>query len=366
MSAEGMSGEWSSGVVGVALGWLGVDTMQHPEVFIAAIGAVALLLISSRWRPPVTLPWPGLLEAEAAAVRRPEIGPLLALGLRGVALASLAGVLAGPMSTRELPPEPGQGLDLVLVLDTSASMGALDVEVESYRRTRLQLARSVVSRFASHRVAVGDRVGLVVFAEQAFTQCPLTSDGGLLDSALGRVGVGVAGQTTALGDALALAVKRASVADSSAQATLESGARVVVLLTDGRSNAGGIPPSVAAELARAAGVRVHTVGIGTGGGEIPMAAPTPTQRGGMRFERHDPDLPALRAIADATGGRFFTARSSVDLAAVYDEIDSLERRQRALPPRMHQGARPESLLALAGGCLLCEIVLARLLRRRLP
>jgi Ca-activated chloride channel family protein len=289
-----------------------------------------------------------------------------ALTLRGLALAALALVLAGPVGEHRAPPEPGSGLDLVLAVDASGSMRALDAQVEGEQRTRLELAREVVARFARERAAEGDRVALVVFGDSAFTQCPLTSDGALLAAALGRVEAGMAGEATALGDALALAVRRAG-GDPLAPAAPGPGAgRVVVLLTDGRHNAGSLSVEAATAIAAAAGVRVHAVAIGSAGAEVAMA-PGPGELGlRTRRERHDVDEPGLRALAAATAGRFFLARRSADLAAVYAEIDRLERVARSLPPRVRRTGRPEPLLAVAGGLLFAEIALARVLRRRIP
>ncbi len=256
-------------------------------------------------------------------------------------------------------------LDLVLVIDTSGSMRALDAEVERRVSTRLDLAKRVVARFATARVAEGDRVGLVAFGENAYTQCPLTSDGNLLAAALARVEVGAAGEATALGDALALAVKRVSPSSGTRAAEPSKGG-VIVLLTDGRSNAGAIPVDVAIDLAAHAGVRVHTVGIGSGGEEVPMASGPGGTGHGLRFERHDPDPKTLRRISSATGARFFAATRSRDLAAVYAEIDALERIERPLPARPRQVQRAEPVLAMAGALLMVEIALARIARRRLP
>jgi Ca-activated chloride channel family protein len=226
-------------------------------------------------------------------------------------------------------------------------------------QTRLALAKQVVSRFAGHRVAEGDRVGLVVFGSTAFTQCPLTSDGALLSSALERVDVGIAGEATALGDALALAVKRAPKSDTAA-------GRVVVLLTDGRSNAGSIPIEVASALAAGDNLRVHTVGIGTGGEEVAVAMRSARGEQRLRFERHDTDPETLRQIARVTGGRYFSATRSSDLRAVYREIDDFERVERPLPPRIQQTLHAEPLLATAGALVVMEILLASILRRRVP
>jgi Ca-activated chloride channel homolog len=216
----------------------------------------------------------------------------------------------------------------------------------------------VVARFASQRAADGDRVALVVFGDSAFTLCPLSSDGALLERALERVHPGIAGEATALGQALALAVKRAQGAGGS-----PGGAgRVVVLLTDGRHNAGAPSVEVATELAAAAGVRVHTVGIGSSGDPVAIEGPG----GAIHFERHDVDASSLARVASATGGRFFAARSSGDLEAVYGEIDALERAPRPRPARVRVSQRPEPLLAAAGGLVALELLLARVLRRRLP
>jgi Ca-activated chloride channel family protein len=344
---------------GSVLPWLGVDSFEAvgwlPWL---AIAIVAALFVAMRTRPDA-IAWPGLEEVRSAGARSVEPLQLLAFALRAAALACLAGVLADPVALHRGPPEPGSGLDLMLVLDTSGSMRALDAEVELEARTRLDLAKRVVSRFAAERVAEGDRVGLIVFGKSAFTQCPLTSDGRLLAAALERVEVGMAGEATALGDALALAMKRAQAASSGS-------GRLVVLLTDGRNNSGGVPPDVASELAAEAGVRVHTVGIGTGGAEVAMAVKQGAAAQGLKFERHDPDLETLEQIAAATGGRFFRANRSPELAAVYEEIDAMERAPRPLPPRIRQRGRAEPLLAFAGGLLCCEIALARVLRRRIP
>jgi Ca-activated chloride channel family protein len=339
----------------------GVDAFERPLWL--AIGIT--LAIGATWmaarRPPRALPWPAWTEAGGAGARRFDFFRALGSVARAGALALLSIALAGPVREHRAPPEPGRGLDLVLALDTSDSMQALDAESGGVWHTRLHLAREVVARFAQRRVAEGDRVGLVVFGEEAFTQAPLSSDGALLGAALARVAPGMAGGATAVGDALALAVKRVGAADLDVAQTAPVAGRLVVLLTDGRSNAGSVPPDVAASLARARGVRVHTVGIGTRG-EVAM------QRGAgpLRFERHDLDTDTLEGIAQATGGRFFAARSSSDLEAVYESIDALERVARRPPPRVHTSAHPEPFLAGAALLVALEVLGARGVARRIP
>ena len=338
-----------------------IDAFERPALLVVGLAIAALVTWLAARRAPPALAWPAFEEARAAGARRFEGSRWLALAARGGALALLAVALAGPVREHRAPPPPGEGLDLVLVLDTSDSMQALDAEVDGAWRTRLELAREVVARFAERRVAAGDRVALVVFGEHAFTQCPLASDGHLLAAALDRVVPGMAGSATALGDALALAVKRVG-AGSTASGPVAG--RLVVLLTDGRSNAGAVPPDVATSLARARGVRVHTVGIG-GSGEVAMQRPAGGGRG-LHFERHDLDADTLGAIAAATGGRFFAARSSADLGAVYDAIDALERVPRRAPPRRHRTEHPEPFLAGAALLLAVEVAAARGVARRIP
>jgi Ca-activated chloride channel family protein len=337
--------------------------LERPGLAVAllAVGALAFLA-SLRARPPA-LAWPGLDEIRAAGGRPRDPIRALARVLRAAALAALALAAAGPLAggPRALPPT--RGLDLVLVLDTSTSMRALDARLGGEWRTRLELAREVVQRFALHRVADGDRVGLVVFGETVFTQCPLTRDGRLLAAALERVEAGMAGEATALGDALALAVKRAAPGPPGPAAP--GAGRLVVLLTDGRSNAGAIPPDVAAGLAAARGVRVHTVGIGSRG-EVAIAGAAGEPGRGLRFERHDLDVATLETIARATGGRRFEAREPGDLEAVYREIDALERVPREPAAALEAAPRPAPFVAFASVCILGEIAAARTLRRRLP
>ena len=337
----------------------GADALERPGWLPWLALASLVALIAALRRRPASIAWSAMPEALVAGARRFDLAPVLARALRMGALLALAVVLAGPVGVHRAPPEPGRGLDLVLVVDASGSMRALDAELAGERRTRLALAREVVARFAQQRAAEGDRVALVVFGETAFTLCPLTSDGALLSATLTRIEAGVAGEATALGEALALAVKRAGASETAA-------GRVAVLLTDGRHNAGAVSVEAATALAADDRVRVHTVAIGSAGEDVLMERGAGAAARGLRFERHDVDAAALAAIAAGTGGRFFAARRSSDLAPVYAEIDRLERPARIFPPRTRKRDRPEPWLAFAGGCLLAELAFSRVFSRRLP
>jgi Ca-activated chloride channel family protein len=345
-------------------------TVEHPLRLALALTLALFWLAVAVRRPPAAIAWPAWPEALVAGARRRDLVRVFAIATRVLALALIGVAVAGPVSLHRAPPLPGEGLDLVLVLDTSDSMRALDAEVDGQWHTRFELARQVVARFAERRIAEGDRVGLVVFGETAFTQCPLTSDGRLLAAALARVTPGMAGGATALGDALVLAVKRVSSGDApngAAQAAAPAplAGRLVVLLTDGRSNAGAVPPDVATGVAVGRGVRVHTVGIGSTG-RVAMESADGAVGRGLHFERHDLDSDTLRAVAGSTGGRYFAARSSADLTAVYAEIDSLERVARSAPPRLHRTPHPEPFLGAAALLVALEIATARGLTRRIP
>jgi len=333
----------------------------------AVLGALAVAI---GWRrPEAALGWPALSEARVAGARTLDPARIGQSLLRWLAVLCLGLAIAGPLRPGAITADTRSGLDLLLVVDASGSMRALDAEVDGERRRRFDLAREAVSRFAVHRASEGDRVGLVVFGDSAFTLCPLTRDVGLLAAALDRLDAGIAGEATALGDALALAIKRvrrSKAGTTGTPATTANGPRagqVVVLLTDGRTNAGSIPVDVAGALARTTGIRVHTVGIGSSG-EVPMAGRTGGRS--LQLERHDLDEDTLKLLAQASGGQYFAARTSADLAKVYDEIDGLERVERKAPPRASSEPVPEPFLAAAGLLLLLEIGGSRIFFRRLP
>jgi len=339
--------------------------LERPGALVATAALTAIGLWIAARRRPAAVSWAATAEAGAAGARRRDLRRALGLAGRASALLLLGVAWAGPIVEHRAPPPPGEGLDLMLVLDTSDSMRALDARAAGGWRTRLDLAREVVARFARERAAAGDRVGLVVFGETALTLCPLTSDGRLLAAALARVEAGMAGGATALGDALALAVKRVSPPRETGTSVGPVAGRVVVLLTDGRSNSGAVPPDIASALAAARGVRVHTVGIGSIG-EVAMDEPQGAAARGLRFERHDLDAATLRGIAAATGGRYFEAHGSDDLGAVYTAIDTLERVPRRPPPRVRREPRPEPWLAAAGLLVALELLFARGVARALP
>ncbi|HZD03633.1 MAG TPA: VWA domain-containing protein, partial [Longimicrobiales bacterium] len=230
-------------------------------------------------------------------------------GLRTLALALLIVALARPQTGVTSESMSTEGIDIVLALDVSSSMLAEDLEPN-----RLEAAKAVATDFVAGRRS--DRIGLVAFAGQAFTQAPLTFDHGVVTSLIGELRSGMIEDGTAVGMGLATAVKRLQASDAAS--------RVVILLTDGRNNRGEIGPVTAAQTAEALGVKVYTIGAGTRGtARVPVDDPL---RG--RFYatvRVDVDEPTLKEVAQVTGGRYFRATDRESLVRIYGEIDQLER-----------------------------------------
>jgi Ca-activated chloride channel family protein len=282
---------------------------------------VLLLLLLLPWilrRPPrldaSTIRFP--LAAVAAAVgpgRRARWQALLPL-VRAAAFVLLVVALARPQIGQGATRFRTEGIDIVLAVDVSGSMLAEDFTVDGRRANRLDAVKSVVGKFLQRRPS--DRVGLVLFAARPYTQCPMTLDHGWLQQTLQRAEVGMIEDGTAVGSALATAVSRLEAS--------EARSKIVILLTDGQSNAGKVTPLTAAEAAKTLGYRVYTIGAGTRG-----LAPYPvTDMFGNRVYRPVPvdiDEETLRRIAETTGGRYFRATDTPSLEQIYAEIDELER-----------------------------------------
>lgn len=273
----------------------------------------------------------------------------LPFALRLIAVALVIIVIARPQSVNSWEETESQGIDIVLALDVSGSMLAQDLQPN-----RLEAAKKVAAEFITDRP--NDNIGLVIFAGESFTQCPLTTDHTVLLNLLNNVDFGLIEDGTAIGLGLANAVNR--LKDS------ESQSRVVILLTDGTNNRGQIAPLTAADLARSYGIRVYTIGVGTKG-----MAPTPVQTPfGMRIQNMpvDIDEKTLTEIASLTGGQYFRAEDIEGLRRVYDEIDEMEKYLISVQnvTRRQELFLPFALLAL--GLVLLELLLRRTWLRNIP
>jgi Ca-activated chloride channel family protein len=330
--------------------------VEAPRLLLAGLLLVTGLALAAVVRGPRRLRVPSAGKDAASARGRPDFAFLVSVALRTVALALLVITAARPVGLVPENPAGGSGVDLVIALDASGSMLALDGQLEGRQVTRLELAKRAVADFV--RARGGDRIGLVAFGEHAFTQCPLTVDHRLVQEALARVEAGLVGDAAALGEAIGLGTRRLSIAGGP-----DDGRRILVLVTDGRHNSGKLAPRTAAELATRAGVRIHAVGVGTSG-LVPFAQPGAGAP--MRFERVDLDRDTLQSVAASSGGRFFHARRPEDLAGVAAAIDRLEARPRASEPRYRHASLAPLSLSLALALLFGEAALAHGLVRRLP
>jgi Ca-activated chloride channel family protein len=227
----------------------------------------------------------------------------------GLALVLMLVAAAGPRQSHSTEEIEGEGIDIVLSLDISGSMRSLDFEPLD----RLEAAKQVIRDFIAGRP--GDRIGLVVFAARAFTQCPLTLDHPVLTSFLSEIQVGLVDDGTAIGLGLATAVARLRNSTSPS--------RTVILLTDGVNNVHTLEPETAAKLAKSMGVRVYTVAIGREG-MVPYPVNDPIFGRQTRQVETQIDLELLREIAAATGGEMFQATDPETLARIFRTIDALE------------------------------------------
>ncbi len=236
--------------------------------------------------------------------------------LRALAVSCFIFALARPQAGRTVSEVSHSGVDIFLAIDTSGSMRALDLKLEGRPAQRLDVVKKVAAEFVAKRP--GDRLGLIVFGENAFVQCPLTLDHELLQDLLRDVKQGMAGDATAVGDAIGIGVRHMK--------DLPAKSRILVLLTDGASNAGSLDPERAAEVAKTYGVKVYTVGVGTEG-EAPFLVDGPFGQQ-VVYQKSDLDEPTLKAVAQKTDARFFRAQDTNELQKVYTQIDSLEKTER--------------------------------------
>lgn len=302
-------------------------------------------------RPTLSYSRTGLLRN--AIQGRRDLSGMVLDGLMAAALLMLALTLARPRTSTAVTEVLTPGVDIALVLDLSRSMLAEDMG----EANRLMAAREVLKQFVAGREH--DRIALVVFGAQAYTQCPLTLDYPLLQDLIGKLEIGVInGERTAIGLGLATAVGR--LKDSEAKS------RVVILCTDGNNNGGRVDPATATEMAKQLKMKVYTIGIG---GRGPAKIPVMNQlTGEMVYTTIDDDLneDALSKISKETGGRFYRATDMENLEEIFKEISSLERSEIKTREYNLYSELFMFPLALALILLVAEQVAANTVFRRLP
>ena len=265
---------------------------------------------------------------------------LIAMQLAALALLIVA--MARPQSSSKSEKSNIEGIDIILAQDVSGSMLARDLKPD-----RLEASKKVAAEFVEGRPT--DRMGLVVFAGESFTQVPLTTDHTVMLDMLKGLKSGMIDDGTAIGDGLATAINR--LKDS------EAISKVIILLTDGMNNAGSVDPYTAAEMAKIYGIRVYTIGVGTYG-----TAPYPVQTiFGTQYQQMkvDIDEKLLTTIANSSGGKYYRANSNQKLSEIYDEIDKLERSKIEVTEFRHVHEEFYPLVAWALVLLLAEFLLRK-------
>ena len=274
----------------------------------------------------------------------------LPFALRCASFALLVVALARPQDVEEQSRTNAEGIDIMLSMDISGSMLARD-----FTPDRLSVAKEVAAEFIADRY--GDRIGLAVFAGEAFTQSPLTTDKGTLQTMLARVRSGVIEDGTAIGNGLATAINRLRES--------EAKSKVIILLTDGVNNRGEIAPLMAADIAADMGIKVYTIGVGTIG-----KAPYPAidMFGNMTYQMAEVEIdePTLEEIASRTGGKYFRATDKAKLKAIYDEINELEKSKVEVFDTILYHEKFLFYLVVAIALLLVEFVFANLILKRIP
>ncbi|MBT6843719.1 MAG: VWA domain-containing protein [Candidatus Melainabacteria bacterium] len=242
-----------------------------------------------------------------------NIGFHMPFFMRLLLLAIVVVTLARPQLGQSITVNKHLGLDIVLAVDTSQSMSALDLKLAGKTTDRLTVLKVILEDFVNRRS--GDRLGLLVFGEKAYTQCPLTMDHGAIVDLINHLKIGMVGNSTAIGDAIAVALKRLK--------DLKAKSRILILMTDGQSNSGSISPQLAAEMAKQLKVKIYTIGIGQDG-EVPFLVPTPF--GMQKVKQAIPiDEETLIEISEKTGGVYFRGKTTEDLVKIYNHIDKLEK-----------------------------------------
>ena len=269
--------------------------------------------------------------------------------LRLLALAALIIAMARPQTKSDEQQAEGEGVDIVLCIDVSGSMTAQD-----FVPNRMEAAKKVASDFIGRRLT--DRIAIVIFSGESFTQCPLTTDRAVLKSAVESIRNGLLEDGTAIGDGLSTSVDRLR--------SSKTKSKVIILLTDGENNGGLIGPDNAKEIAKAFGIKVYTIGVGTEGfAPFPIKTPMGVI---MQQQKVTIDEKLLTAIASETGGKYFRAKDNAGLEGIYTEINELEKSKVEITTLTRYTEKFFPFIMAALALLLLEIVLRFTLLRKFP
>jgi Ca-activated chloride channel family protein len=330
-------------------------SFAHPSVFALLLLLPLLAILKGRQGKAPAVPYSGLgLMGELGRARRARAGGWLS-ALRYLALACFIVALARPQKIDSNSQVRESGIDMMLAIDLSPSMEALDYHENGQEVSRVQVVRETVGKFIQARP--NDRIGMVAFAGEAYLMSPLTLDHDWLMQNIDRLHVGLAGDATAIGSALAVCANRLRHEPAKT--------KIIILLTDGANNAGKITPLAAAEAAHALGIKIYAIGAGSADvAKFPMR----NIFGQVTYTTIPVDIDegALQRIADVGGGKFYRAADTETLKHVYDEINRLET-SKTSARQFHHSTEYFMWLVCPGLCFLAlEIALAQTRLRRAP
>ncbi|MDR1698619.1 MAG: VWA domain-containing protein [Prevotellaceae bacterium] len=326
-------------------------TFQNPLYLLLLLLIIPLVLwyVMRKWRRDTTLKMSSLQIFEQISDNKKLYWLHLPFVLRMIAVVMTIFVLARPQTTKSWQNQNTEGIDIMMAMDISSSMLAEDL-----KPNRLKAAKNVAIEFITSRP--NDNIGLVLYASESFTLCPLTTDHSVLINLFNSVDFGMLKDGTAIGSGLATAVSR--IKDSKMKS------KVIILLTDGSNNAGDISPETAAEIARKMNIRVYTIGVGTRG-KAPFPFETPF---GIQYQNIDVDIDEamLKTIATLTDGAYFRATDNNKLKEIYAEIDKLEKTKFELEQhnKRNEAYFPFALIALL--CIFSEIILRNTILKKIP
>ena len=295
-----------------------------------------------------------LASLRAVSQHHSKIKAMVPIILRFLAITLFIIAFARPQEGHKRTEILSQGVDIVLAIDTSGSMQALDFKKNETQVTRLSVVKDVVAEFVKNREM--DRIGMVVFGANAFTQCPLTLDQNILLSFLDKLKIGMAGDATAIGSAIGISARRLK--------DLKSKSKVIILLTDGRNNSGAISPLQAAEIAKSLDIKVYTIGVGKRG-KAPFLVDSIFGKR-LIYQNVDIDEEVLNKISKMTDAKYFRATDLKSLKDIYKQIDLLEKSEVKSIDHSEHKELFHYFLIPGLILLLTEIVFSNSFLRRLP
>ncbi len=325
---------------------------MYPEfLWLILLLPLLALLRGRRGAAPSLLFSSTAIAATLASGRKSLVGRLLA-AVKLVAIGFLLVAFARPQLGNTTTEIEASGIDILLAVDVSGSMEAMDFKLKNKPVNRLKVVKSVVDQFIEERP--NDRIGLVAFSGRPYLISPLTLDHNWLRKRLESLSIGMIEDGTAIGSAIGTGTKRLN--------DQKSKSRIMILLTDGMNNAGKVPPLTAAEAARALGIKIYTIGAGTRG-----HAPTPVidafGRKRLVNMKVDIDENTLTRVAEMTGATYFRATDTASLEKIYDEINKMETTTRSIKQFEHYRELFGLLIGLSLFCIVADMILQR---RRIP